>query len=72
MIELAQCFNVDLIVHASITHYMPYQRPRLGLVVQAVSPVEAKVVASVDGLWDTTDIGLTQRIRTYYSTRAAA
>jgi hypothetical protein len=35
-------------------------------VLQAVGPKEAKVVASVDGLWDTTDTAIAERVRAYY------
>jgi hypothetical protein len=38
-------------------------------VLQAVGPQEAKVVASVDGLWDTTDASVAERVRVYYRQR---
>lgn len=66
MIDLASLTHADVIVHGSITQYSPYPRPRLGLVLQAVSPMHAKVVASVDGLWDTTDQAIAWRCRAYY------
>lgn len=66
MIALAREFNADIILHASVTQYSPYPRPRLGLVVQAVSPIDAKVVASVDGLWDTSDADVACRVREFY------
>lgn len=53
LIELAHLFRADVIVLATVTQYSPYRPPRLGLAVQAVSPFDAVVVASVDGLWDT-------------------
>jgi len=59
--------RADVIIHTTITQYSPYHpRTRLGLVVQAVAPLEAKVVASVDGLWDTADSRLADRVRTFY------
>jgi hypothetical protein len=66
---LAKRTSADVIVHATITQYSPYPRPQLGTVIQAVAPTEAKVVASIDGLWDTTDGGLAEAVRTYYRQR---
>jgi len=70
MLALAKRTSADVIVHGIVTHYSPYPRPRLGLILQAVGPAEAKVVASVDGMWDTTDAALAERCRTYYRQRA--
>jgi hypothetical protein len=70
VLALAKRTSADVIVHGIVTHYSPYPRPRLGLILQAVGPAEAKVVASVDGLWDTTDAALAERCRTYYRQRA--
>ncbi|MCS6864651.1 MAG: hypothetical protein RMJ56_17625 [Gemmataceae bacterium] len=69
MLEIARQTKADVVVHGIVTHYSPYPRPRLGLIVQAVSPALGKVVASVDGLWDTTDTALADRCRTYYRQR---
>jgi hypothetical protein len=66
MIDLGCLVRADVVVHATITHYSPYPRPRLGLIIQAVGPREGKVVASVDGLWDTTDTRVAERVRAYY------
>lgn len=68
MLILAQQTGADVIVHGVVTQYSPpgYGRPRLGLVLQAVGPQEAKIVASVDGLWDTTDDFVAERCRIYY------
>ena len=66
MILLAQSTGADVIVHGTVTHYSPYPRPRMGLILQAVSPEEAKVIGSVDGLWDTTDAYVAERCRIYY------
>jgi hypothetical protein len=70
MIALAKRTSADVVVHGIVTHYSPYPRPRLGVILQAVGPAEAKVVASVDGMWDTTDAALAERCRTYYRQRA--
>jgi hypothetical protein len=69
MIGLANRTGADVVVHITVTHYSPYPRPRLALVVQAVAPAEAKVVASVDGLWDTTDAVVAERCRIFYRQR---
>jgi hypothetical protein len=70
MLHLAHATKADMVVHGIITQYSLYPRPRLGLVVQAVGPEEAKVVASVDGLWDTTDACVAERCRAFYRQRA--
>jgi hypothetical protein len=69
MLELARSTSSDVIVHGIVTHYSPYPRPRMGLILQAVSPQQGKVIASVDGVWDTTDAVLAERCRTYYRQR---
>mgnify|MGYP000408301883 CR=1 FL=1 len=69
MIELGKAAGADVVLHVTITQYSPYPRPRLGLVIQAVSPRDAKVIASVDGLWDATDISVAERVRGYYRQR---
>lgn len=69
MLDLARTFRADVIVHPTVTHYSPYPRPRIGLVVQAVAPGEGKVAASIDGLWDTTDCAVAERVRAYYRQR---
>ncbi len=69
MLEIARQTKADVVVHGIVTHYSPYPRPRMGLIVQAVSPARGKVVASVDGMWDTTDTALADRCRTYYRQR---
>lgn len=69
MLELARVTRADVIVHGTITTYSPYPRPRMGLIIQVVGPLQAKVVASVDGLWDTTDAAVAERLRTYYRQR---
>lgn len=57
LIELARVFRAEVIVLGTITQYSPYPPPRLGLSVQAVSPFDAVVVASADGLWDAASKG---------------
>ncbi len=67
-LNIAHTFGADVIIYATVTEYMPYGRARLGLVVQAVSPFDCKVVASVDGLWDTVSIDVARRARAFYHT----
>jgi len=68
MLQIAHIFAADVVLHATITHYSPYPQPRLGVVVQAVSPLHAKVAASVDGLWDGTFAETAVRAKAYYRT----
>ncbi|HZU35598.1 MAG TPA: hypothetical protein VFA18_06815, partial [Gemmataceae bacterium] len=67
MIELARCFRSDVIVLGAVTQYSPYRLPRLGLTLQAVSPGDCAVVASVDGVWDTTQQSVADRARAFYA-----
>jgi hypothetical protein len=66
MQDMADDSRADVILHGTVTHYTPYPRPQMGLVLQAVSPQDARVVASVDGIWDTTQIAVANRLRAYY------
>lgn len=66
ILEVARDTGADVVVYGVVSNYSPYPRPRLGLVLQAVGPREAKVVASVDGLWDSTDLAIADRAYTYY------
>ena len=67
MVALARCGAADVILIGTLTHYSPYQRPRIGLTLQAISPDLGRVVASVDGLWDSTDHEVADRARAYYA-----
>ncbi len=69
LFDIAQATNADVVIHGTVSNYSPYPRPRLGWVLQAVGPQQAKVVASVDGLWDTTDPAIAERLRVYYRQR---
>ena len=61
MLELGRAFRADVVIHGTITQYSPYPRPRVGIVLQAVSPAEGKVVGSVDGLWDANHLPIAKR-----------
>lgn len=67
--DIACATSADVLVYGVVTNFSPYPRPRLGVVLQAVGPGEAKVVASVDGLWDSTDRSIAERLRVYYRQR---
>lgn len=69
MLEIGRATRADVVVQGIVTQYSPYPRPRMGLIIQAVGPREMKIVASVDGLWDTTDRAIAERLRTYYRQR---
>jgi hypothetical protein len=69
ILQLGRAFNADVVIHATITQYSPYPRPRLGIVVQAVAPAEGKVIGSVDGLWDANHLPIAKRAQNYYTQR---
>jgi Peptidoglycan-synthase activator LpoB len=69
MIQLGKMHNADVVVHGAITQYSPYPRPRIGIVIQAVSPYEGKVISSVDGLWDANHLPIAKRAQSYYIQR---
>jgi hypothetical protein len=69
MLALAKVFSADVIIHGTVTEYSPYPRPRIGIVIQAVAPHEAKVIASVDGLWDANHLPIAKRAQNYYMQR---
>jgi hypothetical protein len=68
MLAVGHEFSADVVIHVAITQYAPYTRPRLGLIVQAVAPREAKVIASVDGVWDASMADTATRARDYFRT----
>jgi hypothetical protein len=70
MLAIARTARADVVILPTVTQYSPYPRPRMGVVLQAVSPADGKVIASVDGLWDTTDGGVAEQVRAYYRQRA--
>lgn len=67
MVALARCGGADVILVGTLAHYSPYQRPRIGLTLQAISPDLGQVAASVDGLWDSTEHDVAERARLYYA-----
>lgn len=69
MLALRRAYSADVVIHGTITEYSPYPRPRIGIVLQAVAPAEAKVVASVDGLWDANHLPIAKRAQNYYTQR---
>ncbi len=69
LLDIAKRTRADVVVFVSVTQYSPYPRPRMGVVIQAVAPAEGKVIASVDGLWDTADGGIAEQVRAYYRQR---
>lgn len=69
LLAIARETRADVLVLPTITQYSPYPRPRMGVVIQAVAPRLAKVIGSVDGMWDTTDGGVAEQVRAYYRQR---
>ncbi len=69
LIQLARQYRVEAVVLGTLTQYSPYAPPRLGLSLQVVSPGDAVVVASIDGLWDTTQTPVVNRVRAFYHQR---
>lgn len=69
LLGIARTTRADVVILPTITQYSPYPRPRMGVVLQAVAPVQGKVIASVDGLWDATDGGVGEQVRAYYRQR---
>ncbi len=69
LLNIARTTRADVLILPTITQYSPYPRPRMGVVLQAVAPAEGKVIASVDGVWDTTDGGVAEQVRAYYRQR---
>jgi hypothetical protein len=66
MVQLARAFRADGILVGAVTHYQPYSPPRIGMTLQLVSPSQAVVVASVDGLWDGRHKNIADSVRAYY------
>lgn len=67
LLEIADDYNADAILFATITQYQPYTPPRVGLSLRLISPGNAAVIASVDGLWDSRDRSVAQQASSYAS-----
>lgn len=65
-IELARLFRADVLVFGTLGAYSPYVPQRIGLTLQVVSPFDAVVVASVDGLWDTSQKSVANQAAAFY------
>lgn len=65
LLYLAERYNADAIVFGTITQYQPYSPPRLGLSLRMISPANAVLIASVDGLWDGRDQAVAEQARYY-------
>ncbi|MBY0232934.1 MAG: hypothetical protein K2W96_26930 [Gemmataceae bacterium] len=66
-IQLARCTGAHVVIAGTLSHFSPYNRPRIGLTLHALSPDLGRVVASVDGLWDATSHPVAQRARLFYA-----
>jgi hypothetical protein len=55
ILQLSRRFQVQGILYGLVTDYRSYAPPMLGISLLLISPGEAVVVASVDGLWDARD-----------------
>lgn len=69
LLALATETRADVVLLPTVSQYTPYPRPRLGVGVQAVAPGTGKVVASVDGVWDSSDGGIAEQARAFYRQR---
>ena len=61
---------MDGILVGAITQYHPYPPPRIGMTLQLISPYEAVVVASVDGLWDARRKVVADDARAFYESNS--
>ena len=66
MIEAKKRFKVDAIIFGTITHYMPYEPPVLGIKVGMFSTVTGNVIWTADTILDSSEASVVQLVRTYY------
>ncbi len=66
VLNLSRRFQAQAIVFGRITQFHPYEPPRLGMSLMMVSPAEASVIASIDGMWDARDIPTRERGESYF------
>jgi hypothetical protein len=59
--------GANVVITGTVSHLSPYFRPRIGLTLQAISPDVGRVVASVDGLWDSNSGVVAARARSYFA-----
>jgi len=66
-IRLSRRFQAQGILYGVVTQYHPYSPPRIGVSLLMVSPAEAVVVASVDGLFDAREQSTVDAAADYYN-----
>jgi hypothetical protein len=64
---LAAEYQVDAVLFGTITHYHPYAPPRIGLSLRLISPADAAVIASIDGLWDAREKLVAEQARAFHA-----
>lgn len=67
LLRLASEYQVDAVLFGTITQYHPYAPPRIGLSLRLISPADAAVIASIDGLWDTREKSVAEQARSYHA-----
>ena len=67
LLRLAAEYQVDAVLFGTVTQYQPYAPLRIGLSLRLISPSDAAVIASVDGLWDARDKSVAEQARSYHS-----
>lgn len=65
LLRLADEHHADAVLFGAITQYHPYLPPRVGLSLRLISPANAALIASVDGLWDARDQVVADQARYY-------
>ncbi len=66
-LQLSRRFQAQGILYGLVTQYHAYSPPRLGVSLLMLSPAEAVVVASVDGLFDAREQATVEAAADYYN-----
>lgn len=65
-LRISRRYQAQAILYGVVTQYHPYSPPRIGVSLLMVSPAEAVVVASVDGLFDSREQSTVDAAADYY------
>jgi hypothetical protein len=64
-VRVAREYQADAILFVNVTHYHPYNPPRVGLSLLLISPAEGIPIASLSGLWDAREAPTLQLAQAY-------
>lgn len=66
LLQTARKYQAQALLFGAVTQYEPYAPPQIGLSLLLVSPAQATVIGSVDGLWDARETAVAELARRFH------